>query len=159
MSTVLDRVANRPVYIPPEVLVKSPSSRQQDADVTVCHPLRRGGSTRYVRAHGDSVSSLDDICEGPDRSSHPSASEAGVLRLLCPRGDRGLQQSTVVLIVVWFTLSYGTYGVSTWNNTLFANVGLSNPYLCSFIFCVASLPGNVASILLVERVRDCHSRT
>lgn len=81
--------------------------------------------------------------------------DGGLMRVLCSGDDPKLLRSTAVLVVVWFTISYGTYGVATWNNQLFADVGLRNPYLCSFIFALSNLPGNVASILLVERVRYC----
>lgn len=79
---------------------------------------------------------------------------AGMRRILYPKNDARLRRSTIVLIVVWFTLSYGSYGVATWNNQLFTDVGLSNPYLCSFIYSISTLPGNVGSIFLVERVRE-----
>lgn len=59
-----------------------------------------------------------------------------------------------MLVVVWFTISYGSYGVATWNNQLFTDVGLSNPYLCSFIYSISTLPGNIGSIFLIERVRE-----
>lgn len=74
------------------------------------------------------------------------------MRVLCPGNDTRLKRSTIVLVIVWFSLSYSTYGVATWNNQLFADVGLSNPYLCSFIYSISTLPGNVGSIFLVGRV-------
>ena len=48
-------------------------------------------------------------------------------------------------------LSFGSYGISTWISNLFADLGEVNPYADSFIFAAANLPGNVVSILFIER--------
>jgi MFS family permease len=61
-----------------------------------------------------------------------------------------LYRKTSILAVIWFTLCFGSYGISTWVSELFEDVGLSNAYGDTFIFALANLPGNVASILLVE---------
>ena len=58
-----------------------------------------------------------------------------------------------MMMLVWFTLSYGSYGIGTWSSTLFQDIGLGNPFLSSFIYTLANLPGNVISILYVEQVR------
>ena len=119
------------------------------------HRLLRGGKShdaRDDRSAGDDSDEESDPCEC-NRQARPC--DGGVMQVLCPGDDLSLLQSTAVLVVVWFTLSYGTYGVATWNNQLFSDIGLSNPYLCSFIFALSNLPGNVASIILVERVSDC----
>ncbi|CBJ25636.1 conserved unknown protein [Ectocarpus siliculosus] len=94
----------------------------------------------------------DEIGRGSESSSTQDQRDGGVMRILCPGNDARLQRATIVLVVVWFTLSYGTFGVATWNNQVFADIGLSNPYLCSVIYSLSDLPGNVASIFLVEQV-------
>ncbi|CAM9548273.1 unnamed protein product, partial [Phaeothamnion confervicola] len=64
-----------------------------------------------------------------------------------------LARTTWVLMAVWFALSYGSYGIATWNNQLFRDFGLGgSSYLSSFLFALANLPGNVVSVLLIERV-------
>lgn len=63
-----------------------------------------------------------------------------------------LFRTTATLLAVWFTLSYGSYGISTWSATLFDDVGLTNPFLCSFIYALANLPGNVFSIMYVDKI-------
>jgi MFS family permease len=73
---------------------------------------------------------------------------ARVRLLLAPKA----RKTTLVMTAVWFTLSFGSYGISTWNNVLFSEIGLTNPYASSFIFAAANLPGILASFLLVERM-------
>lgn len=65
--------------------------------------------------------------------------------------DKKFFKITITLMVIWFTLSFGSYGISTWINTLFEDIGESNPYEDSFIFAAANLPGNMVSILLVDK--------
>eukprot|EP01032_Pedospumella_encystans_P024988 gene24989-28248_t len=62
-----------------------------------------------------------------------------------------LLRTSLILLVIWFTLSFGSYGLSTWISTLFADVGIGNPYAAAFIFALANLPGNVVSLLYIEK--------
>eukprot|EP01036_Dinobryon_divergens_P037035 gene37035-48350_t len=57
-----------------------------------------------------------------------------------------LFHSTATLAIIWFSLSFGSYGLSTWIAILFRDVGLSNPYGQAFLFALATLPGNVFSV-------------
>ena len=59
--------------------------------------------------------------------------------------------TTIPLQFLWFCLSFATYGVTTWINTLFVSVHLQNIYYNSFLFSLASLPGNIVSILYSDR--------
>lgn len=123
------------------------------------------GGNRYRRLsettqndviEGRSIINVDEAGECFSRGSERASSfDSGFLRLVGPGDDTRLVRSTVVLVVVWFSISYGTYGVATWNNQLFTDIGLSNPYLCSFIYALSNLPGNLGSILLVEQVSEC----
>lgn len=61
-------------------------------------------------------------------------------------------RQTIVLLVIWFTLSFGSYGISTWISILFGDVGIGNPYAASFIFALANLPGNVVSLMYLDTV-------
>jgi MFS family permease len=61
-----------------------------------------------------------------------------------------LQKITFTLMIIWFTLSFGSYGLTTWITTLFIAIGERNPYQDSFIFALANLPGNMISVLLVD---------
>lgn len=162
MLIVLDRIANRHVHLPPEALIQSQNARRSPlgADIPRWLHSRSGGlSYSHIRRDSSSDEIVDELGGASSESKAISfVPKRGLLRLVWTEGNKKLQQTTLTLVVVWFTLSFGSYGVSTWNNVLFADVGLSNPYLCSFIYCVASLPGNAASILLVERVRTRNER-
>lgn len=62
-----------------------------------------------------------------------------------------LVRTTLPLQVIWFSLSFSTYGITTWINTLFHAIHLQNIYFNSFLFALANLPGNIASILYSDR--------
>eukprot|EP01038_Epipyxis_sp_PR26KG_P009256 gene9256-12471_t len=81
-------------------------------------------------------------------SSNNENSEKSAFFLLF---SNDIYKSTLVLLVIWFTLSFGSYGISTWISTLFVDVGVSNPFADAFIFALANLPGNVLSVLLIEK--------
>lgn len=65
--------------------------------------------------------------------------------------SRQLARKTCVLILIWFTLSFGSYGISTWISLLFFDVGITNIYASSFIFAIANLPGNFFSIQFMDK--------
>lgn len=60
-------------------------------------------------------------------------------------------QTTMPLQLLWFSLSFGTYGITTWINTLFVAVHLENLYFNSFLFALANLPGNVMSMMYSDK--------
>jgi MFS family permease len=91
-------------------------------------------SAKRNRAENDSVGSTSATC----------LSTLGLLF------SRNVIHVTATLMLIWFTLSFGSYGISTWITKLFEDVGLSNAYFDSFIFALANLPGNLISILFVE---------
>lgn len=66
--------------------------------------------------------------------------------------ERKLLPSTLIYMFIWFTLSFGSYGISTWITVLFEDVGIGNVYASAFIFALANLPGNIVSILYVEQI-------
>ena len=59
-------------------------------------------------------------------------------------------RNTLVLSVIWFSLCFGSYGISTWISELFMDIGVTNAYADAFIFALANLPGNIISICYVE---------
>ena len=62
-----------------------------------------------------------------------------------------LTRTTLPLQTIWFTLSFGTYGITTWINTLFVDIHLENIYFNAFLFALASLPGNIISIMYSDK--------
>lgn len=62
-----------------------------------------------------------------------------------------LRQTTWPLQMVWFSLSFGSYGLLTWINTLFFQVHLENVYFNALLFAMSNLPGNLLSAYLMDR--------
>jgi len=62
-----------------------------------------------------------------------------------------LVHTTLPLQMIWFSLSFGTYGITTWINTIFVKVHLQNVYFNAFLFALANLPGNIVSIMYSDK--------
>jgi VNT family MFS transporter (synaptic vesicle glycoprotein 2) len=71
----------------------------------------------------------------------------GTSKLYTPQ----LRQITWPLQMVWFSLSFGSYGLLTWINTLFFQVHLENVYFNALLFSLSNLPGNLLSAWLMDR--------
>lgn len=63
-----------------------------------------------------------------------------------------IRQVTLALQMVWFSLSFGSYGLYTWINKLFFEVHLQNVYFNALLFAMSNLPGNVLSAFLMDRI-------
>ena len=63
-----------------------------------------------------------------------------------------LRRTTWPLQMVWFSLSFGSYGLYTWINTLFFAVHLENVYFNALLFALSNLPGNILSAYLMDRI-------
>ena len=63
-----------------------------------------------------------------------------------------MRSTTWPLQMVWFTLSFGSYGLLTWINTLFIESHLENVYFNSLLFSASNLPGNLLSAMLMDKV-------
>lgn len=59
---------------------------------------------------------------------------------------------TMPLQLIWFTLSFGSYGLLTWINSIFVEVNLSNVYFNALLFAAANLPGNIIAGALLDRI-------
>lgn len=66
--------------------------------------------------------------------------------------SRHLRTTTLRLIIIWFTLCFGTYGLNTWISTIFRDIGIKNEFMPTFLFALANGPGNLASFVLIERL-------
>ena len=60
-------------------------------------------------------------------------------------------QTTLVAQSIWFTISFGSYGLITWINAIFRQINLGNIYFDSLLFSFSNLPGNILSASLVDR--------
>jgi MFS family permease len=64
-----------------------------------------------------------------------------------------LRRTSILLMIVWFTLSLGWYGLTLWIPTIFAETDVAlDPYQDAFLVQAANLPGNILSSFLVERI-------
>ena len=63
-----------------------------------------------------------------------------------------LRDTTWPLQMVWFSLSFGSYGILTWINTLFVALHLENVYFNALLFAFSNLPGNILSAILMDRI-------
>lgn len=118
-------------------------------------PLAAGAAADGEEGMTTSVSGL---ASGPSSSSSPLSrrrhrrpSMKGFDRMKAVFGGP-LRLTTLRLMVVWFTLCFGTYGLSTWISSIFKVIGIENEFLPTFLFALANLPGNVASFVLIERL-------
>jgi len=69
--------------------------------------------------------------------------------LYAPNLRKGI---TLPLQLIWFTLSFGSYGLLTWINSIFVEVNLSNVYFNALLFAAANLPGNILAGALMDRI-------
>lgn len=84
--------------------------------------------------------------EGPLTSKPPPTHEAGALH-------RCQNRFAVVFHgMVWFALSFGSYGVATWIGDVFEKLGYEDPYGVALLYALGAVPGNVIAINLVEQV-------
>jgi MFS family permease len=131
-SSPLDRTATSDILVENKQPLSSSSSSYS--------PLAQKELSEK-RTHATPLSSL--IANSMKTTVNVPASIAVLLR-------DDLKGTTLTLAVIWFMLSFGSYGMATWISTLFADVGISNPYAASFIFALANLPGNAASLQYIE---------
>ena len=62
-----------------------------------------------------------------------------------------MRSTTWPLQMVWFSLSFGSYGLMTWINTLFVQVHLENVYFNALLFAASNLPGNILAAVLMDK--------
>ena len=75
---------------------------------------------------------------------------------LAPGGLRRLVRSSasplLCLMLAWSGLSFGYYGLSTWVTVLLAQSGVPDANAVSVVYAAANLPGNLASVALIDRL-------
>jgi len=76
---------------------------------------------------------------------------------VAPLFRENLRRSTIGLIIVWFTLSFGFYGLTLWMPEFFLRSNLLMPtgfnaYVAVFVSSLANIPGNIISVFSVDIV-------
>eukprot|EP00499_Haloplacidia_sp_CaronLabIsolate_P014035 CAMPEP_0196770934 /NCGR_PEP_ID=MMETSP1104-20130614/1417_1 /TAXON_ID=33652 /ORGANISM="Cafeteria sp., Strain Caron Lab Isolate" /LENGTH=558 /DNA_ID=CAMNT_0042141049 /DNA_START=43 /DNA_END=1719 /DNA_ORIENTATION=+ len=67
--------------------------------------------------------------------------------------EPNLRRTTALLMGVWFTLSFASYGLLVWIPTLFKDADFHiDPYQNAILVAAANLPGNIVSWLLIDRL-------
>jgi len=99
-------------------------------------------------SHSDQFSSstMDVELNVVEKRSQDSSVNAHLMLLFS--GEHRV--TTLIFMGIWFTLSFGSYGLSTWIAVLFTDVGIGNVYAATFIYACANLPGNLVSILYMD---------
>jgi MFS family permease len=67
--------------------------------------------------------------------------------------ESNLRRTTLALKLVWFSLSFGSYGLTTWINVIFQEVHLKNVYFNALLFAAASLPGNLFAAAFLDKIQ------
>jgi len=88
----------------------------------------------------DGTSDADDPAVSNPHSAVCSRDSLRVVARLFERPNAG---PTLLLMLCGFSLSFGSYGLSTWITKLFESAGLANPFENAFLFAAANLPGNI----------------
>lgn len=86
--------------------------------------------------------------------AHTASFRRRVRPLHATRGQHQQQRyySYVLLLsVIWFCLSFSTFGILLWVNTLFASMHLMNIYASTFLFALGSLPGGAFAFMYMEK--------
>jgi VNT family MFS transporter (synaptic vesicle glycoprotein 2) len=64
-----------------------------------------------------------------------------------------LRKTSSLLLVIWFALSFGWYGLVLWIPSLFQQVDLDlDPYQDSFMVAAANVPGNIFAAVFMDRI-------
>lgn len=92
---------------------------------------------------------LDASCAIADAIEHVEHDKS-YIEAYCTLFDPVLVKTTVSLLMSWFCLSFGSYGLATWITVLFKRIHLSDPFANAFIYAAANLPGNIYSALLMD---------
>lgn len=66
--------------------------------------------------------------------------------------DTSIRSSLALVGSIWFLLSFGSYGITTWISQLFDDIGITDVYLASLIVSLATLPGNIVAVVYIDRI-------
>ncbi|KAI9919210.1 hypothetical protein PsorP6_012030 [Peronosclerospora sorghi] len=128
------------------------------------HTLHQSGRHVHLKFRTEDTSEQNDAkhtttTKTTDQKQEPASSatklEAGCtwddLRLVARLFERPNGGPTLLLMCSGFSLSFGSYGLSTWITKLFDSAGFSNPFENAFLFAGANLPGNIVRFLQSEQ--------
>ena len=117
-------------------------------DHQAVHPLTED---ELLSNHQDSGASNFNYSENTHSTTTSGINSSIVDSLRKLHSAQLLPRTTLPLQLIWFCLSFATYGIMTWINTLFVAIKLQNIYFNSFLFALATLPGNLVSMIFSDK--------
>ena len=134
----------------------SPRVSTMTLELQQTHPLNNNNNTLVSsldpRISHTNCDHAEPIIEADCKCKCICLSSMESLRILYCDGPLA-RGTTIPLNILWFSLCFGSYGLFTWINSIFAILHLPSLYIQSFLFALANLPGNIASACLVDRIR------
>jgi MFS family permease len=125
-----------------KILTTATSSRYDTYSPVLGHPGRRRSSASLGSKQ---ESKLALLCRMVGTSLHEFIDSSRQLY------TKQLRSTTLPLQMVWFSLSFGSYGLLTWINTLFEQVHLENVYFNALLFAASNLPGNLIAAYFMDK--------
>ena len=131
-------------YIPESArFLVSKSKRKEAQDVLIyVHKLHHSERRPRLRGHSIDVENKEKVEE--------TTTPAWIQRFVSLFSTNSQRQTTILLLIISFCQSFGSYGLATWITKLFKSVGLSNPFANAFLYAGANLPGNVFSAYVID---------
>lgn len=138
----------------------TPDTEKSDSDVigaafdnSVVHLLTKDELLSHYQNVTNDINPCGDIIHSQTTISQLNQNIASAfVSLQTLYSSRLLPRTTLPLQLLWFCLSFATYGITTWINTLFVQIRLENLYANSFLFALATLPGNIVTLLYSDKV-------
>lgn len=143
-------------YVPesPHFLASKGDAQGASAVLQYIHRVHQSGrhiqlkfSSEEEAENGDRDAKVARKMEIGDDSvevnSHSAVCSRESLRVVVRLFEPPNAGPTLLLMMCGFSLSFGSYGLSTWITKLFESAGLSNPFENAFLFAGANLPGNI----------------
>ena len=142
------------VNLDPHMLVENRSTNDQ-IDENSSHSIISMTHNPVSQASAPVSVSATGVTSSP--TVHPTAqpvkdAEVAIIESVNTLFMGNVRRNTMLLLSVWFTLSFGSYGLSAWISTLYVDVGMVNAYADTFIYSLATLPGNLLTIALIDSI-------
>ncbi|KAF4141956.1 Sugar (and other) transporter [Phytophthora infestans] len=147
-------------YVPesPHFLASKGDAQGATAVLQYIHGVHQSGRHIQIKFSNEDVKiarkmeahTINSTEESDDYNSHTAVCSRESLRVLARLFEKPNAGPTLLLMLCGFTLSFGSYGLSTWITKLFKSAGLENPFENAFLFAGANLPGNVVSLYLID---------
>lgn len=120
--------------------VAEPSSLERGPQVRQPHETSGLSDARET-------SEVHEPLQPPWLEGNPSSTSEGIRKVF-----KDHRPALLPLLLSWFGLNFGYYGLATWVTVLLRNSGVHDEYFVAIIYAAANLPGNLLSIFIVERV-------